>query len=138
MDCNHCKTNVEEGLGRINGIDLVQADISTSTVKIKTGNFNPSLIKETVESLGYNYQGEINKPQFQFTLMESYKIFVKGMTCNHCKANVEKALNNIPAISKVEVDLDQSIAKIEGDNIDLNEVKKQLNEVGYEYGGIVS
>jgi len=138
MDCNHCKTNVEEGIGRIEGIELVEADIDSSTVKIKTNNFNPLLIKETVESLGYNYQGETNKNQYQFTLMESYKIFVKGMTCNHCKANVEKALKNIPAISKVEVDLDQSIAKIEGDNIDLNDVKKQIDEVGYEYGGIVS
>ncbi len=138
MDCNHCKTNVEDGLSRLKGIDMVQANINTSTVKIKTANFNPELIKETVESLGYNYQGEINKPKFQFTMMEKYTIKINGMTCNHCKANVEKTLKSISGISKVVVDLDQSIAIIEGENIDFKEVESQINSIGYEYAGKVS
>jgi copper ion binding protein len=138
VDCNHCKANVEEGIGKLEGIDFVQANINNSTVKIKTANFNPALIKETVESLGYNYQGEINKPKFQFTVMKKYTIKVKGMTCSHCKANVEKALNNISGVSKAEVDLDQSIVIIEGDNVDFDEVKNQINGIGYEYGGNVS
>ena len=141
MDCNHCKTNVEEGLGRLQGIDFVQADISTSTVKIKTDSYDQVKIRETIEALGYGFEGELskqNKPQFQFTLMEKYAIKINGMTCNHCKANVEKTLIGIQGVSKAEVNLEQSVAVIEGKNIDLEEVKKQIIGVGYRYEGVVS
>ncbi len=138
VDCNHCKANIEEGIGKLDGIDFVQANINTSTIQIKTTNFNSALIKETVESLGYNYQGEINKPKFQFIVMEKHTIKVKGMTCNHCKANVETALSNISGISKAEVNLEQAIAIIEGEKVDFEEVKKQIDGIGYEYAGKVS
>jgi len=70
--------------------------------------------------------------------MENYKIFVKGMSCNHCKINVEKALKEIPGISAIKVELDQSMAFFEGDDIDLNLIKRCVEGVGYEYGGLVS
>ncbi len=70
--------------------------------------------------------------------MENYKVFVKGMTSNHCKANVEKALQNIPGILAIKVELEQSMAFFEGKDIDMNIIKKGLESVGYEYGGIVS
>ncbi len=70
--------------------------------------------------------------------MENYKIFVKGMSCNHCKANVEKALQDIPGVSAVKVELEQSMAFFEGDDIDLNLIKKSIEGVGYEYGGLLS
>lgn len=135
MDCSHCKTNVEQGIASLEGIELVTADIDSSTVKIKTKSFNPKLIQQTLESLGYNYQGEINKNQF--VKMENYKIYVKGMTCNHCKMNVEKTLKSVAGVSNVEVDLDQAMAVIEGTNLDMNEIKNQIDGIGYEYGGLI-
>ena len=135
LDCNHCKTNIEEGLGKIDGVELVEADINTSTIKIKTQDYNPTLIKSAVESLGYNFQGELNKKQF--VIMNNYNILVKGMTCNHCKMNVEKTLKTIKGISNVQVDLDKNMAMFEGENVNLEEVKKQIDGIGYVYGGLV-
>lgn len=135
MDCSHCKTNVEQGIAALEGIELVSADIDSSTVKIRAKRFNPQLIQETVESLGYNYQGEIKKKQYK--RMENYKIYVKGMTCNHCKMNVEKTLKSIDGVSNAVVDLDQAMALIEGTDLDMNEIKNQIDGIGYEYGGIV-
>ena len=34
------------------------------------------------------------------------KIHVKGMTCSHCIAAVTKALEGLPGVSNVQVDLD--------------------------------
>ena len=39
---------------------------------------------------------------------------VKGMTCNHCKASVEKALSSVEGVEKVEVDLTKGIAYVQG------------------------
>ena len=38
-------------------------------------------------------------------------IIVEGMTCGHCKANVEKVLNAIPNVSAT-VDLEQKAARV--------------------------
>ena len=65
--------------------------------------------------------------------MKEITITVKGMTCNHCKATVEKNLNNLKGISKAEVDLAKSQVFITGNNIDLKKVKSIIESLGYEY-----
>ena len=59
-------------------------------------------------------------------------ITVKGMTCNHCKENVENNLLKTECISNVEIDLANSKVKLEGGNIDLEKVKKLIDGLGYE------
>ena len=46
----------------------------------------------------------INNPRFR----------VDGMTCQHCKSAVEKALLEVPGVDHVEVDLRQGMASIKG------------------------
>ena len=36
---------------------------------------------------------------------DTLALTVKGMSCNHCKANVEKVIRSIPGVQEVEVDL---------------------------------
>lgn len=67
--------------------------------------------------------------------MEEKTVQVKGMTCNHCKANVEKNLSSIEGIKGIEVDLATSKVRLTGDQIDLNKVKSTVEGIGYEYAG---
>lgn len=60
MTCNHCKANVETNLGKIEGIQSVDANITTSEVSINGDSINLEEVKKTVEDLGYNYNGEIS------------------------------------------------------------------------------
>lgn len=39
---------------------------------------------------------------------------IEGMTCGHCKANVEKALKDVPGVEAVSVDLTKHQAVITG------------------------
>lgn len=64
-------------------------------------------------------------------MQKSYRI--NGMMCNHCKANVEKALARIEGVTAVRVDLGEGIAYIEGKNVDSNTVIATIRELGYEY-----
>lgn len=138
MDCNHCKVNIENGIGSLQNIESVEANIENATVKIRTKIFNPEIIKETVETLGYKIKNEMENNQFQFTPMKNYKIQIKGMTCNHCKANVERTLGSMKNLSKVEVNLENGSAAIEGTDINLDEIKNKINEIGYEYKGLLN
>ena len=67
--------------------------------------------------------------------VEIIKIKVKGMTCNHCKITVEKALGNIVQVKEAEADIVNSTVTLKGDNIDLNKAKDIVEESGYQYEG---
>ena len=59
MTCNHCKATVEENLGKIDGIDMVEADFNKKRVKLSGEDFDLEKVREKIESLGYNYGGQV-------------------------------------------------------------------------------
>ncbi len=136
MTCNHCKTSVSNGL-TAKGINIEDVDLVNSTVKIKGNITDEKLIAETINSLGYNYKGIINKP-FKNRNMETYKISIKGMTCNHCTMNVEKTVKQLQGIKEVKASLSDNSATIKGENINLEEIKKAIESIGYEYTGTMN
>ncbi len=75
----------------------------------------------------------INK--LNFTTMTLKTINVQGMTCNHCKANVENNLKNLDCITSVNIDLATGNVELDGNNIDLEKVKNVVNSLGYKYVG---
>jgi len=46
----------------------------------------------------------------------SLQLSVSGMTCNHCRAKVEQALNGVPGVYGVFVDLDGGSAEVDFDD----------------------
>ncbi len=69
--------------------------------------------------------------------MNEIKFFVRGMSCNHCKMRVEDHLKKLKSLQNVTADLDRQIVTITGDDIDLNQVKIMVEEIGYRYDGEV-
>lgn len=62
---------------------------------------------------------------------------VNGMTCNHCKASVEKNVGAISGVKSVQVDLASKIVVIEADDVSDDVVANTVNELGFEYSGKV-
>ncbi|WPD18319.1 heavy-metal-associated domain-containing protein [Thermaerobacter composti] len=58
---------------------------------------------------------------------------VKGMSCDHCKAAVKKAIAGVPGVQEVDVDLATGRVTVtyEGD-LDDARVRKAVEEAGYE------
>ncbi len=69
--------------------------------------------------------------------MAGKTIKVNGMTCNHCKANVESNLGTISGIEHIEIDLVSGKVKMAGEDIDLTAVKDKVESIGYQYEGEV-
>lgn len=59
------------------------------------------------------------------------KVKIKGMSCMHCVGSTRKALEKIPGIKNVEVDLEKGEARYEGD-VDKDAVKKAIAAIGFE------
>lgn len=60
---------------------------------------------------------------------------VKGMSCNHCKASVEKALKALPEVETVSVDLSNGNVAISGKVSPAN-VEKAVTQAGFEFAGL--
>ena len=65
-------------------------------------------------------------------VITEHKFKINGMMCNHCKANVEKAIAGIEGVRAVRVELSEGIAYIDGENIDPQKVISTINGIGYE------
>jgi len=69
--------------------------------------------------------------------MNNIKIYVRGMTCKHCKKNVELNIKKISGIDNTIVDLDSQVVTITGENIDLQKVQETVESIGYKFDGKV-
>ncbi|MBL4560630.1 MAG: SO_0444 family Cu/Zn efflux transporter [Labilibaculum sp.] len=64
-------------------------------------------------------------------------VLVNGMTCNHCKNSVEKHIGAMNNITSAKVNLEQKLLHIVGKSIDMNTIKKEIESLGFEFGGEV-
>jgi len=70
--------------------------------------------------------------------MNEIKVFVRGMSCNHCKISVESNLKKLDGIEKIVADVDKGVVTLAGNSIDLDKVKDIVEGIGYKYGGRVA
>jgi uncharacterized membrane protein YraQ (UPF0718 family)/copper chaperone CopZ len=69
------------------------------------------------------------------TDMNNIEVTVKGMTCNHCKATVENNVTAMEGIESAEANLSTEKVRIQGENVDLEKVKKKIESLGYRFEG---
>jgi len=67
---------------------------------------------------------------------KNLKIGVGGMTCNHCKASVERNLKSIEGIESVNANPDTGDVIIQGTAFDLEKIKFVIEDIGYNYKGV--
>lgn len=61
------------------------------------------------------------------------RIYIEGMSCNHCSMRVEKALKNIDGVKNVKVDLAGKVAIVESEkDISDKVIKDIIDEAGYK------
>ncbi len=59
---------------------------------------------------------------------------VEGMSCMHCVKAVKDAVESLPGISRVEVDLAGKKVEVafDGEKVKLASIKDKITEAGYE------
>lgn len=63
------------------------------------------------------------------------QIQIKGMTCNHCKMRVEKALKQA-GCGKIKVDLEAGAATADARGISEERLREVIEELGFQCGEI--
>ncbi|EEG77131.1 heavy-metal-associated domain-containing protein [Dethiobacter alkaliphilus] len=59
---------------------------------------------------------------------------IGGMTCNHCKMKVEKALKTLDGVQDVQINLEAGQADVsyDGSKISESDLKAVVGDAGYE------
>lgn len=67
-------------------------------------------------------------------MSEKLTLSISGMSCNHCKMKVEKALKTLDGVEDVQVNLEAGQADVQYDpnKITGQELKAVIGEAGYE------
>jgi Cu+-exporting ATPase len=102
MTCASCVARVEKGLNKENGVEVARVNLASEQAEVLfdpkvTG---PDLIAERIRKTGFSV------PEREFTLN------ITGMTCATCVARVEKVLNRVAGVEKVEVNLANETARV--------------------------
>ncbi len=58
-------------------------------------------------------------------------ISIKGMSCQHCVASTKKALEGVPGVSNVHVDLDKKEASYDGE-VASEVISDAISKIGFE------
>lgn len=66
--------------------------------------------------------------------MKTSEIKIKGMSCNHCVASVQKALSALEGVKSVDVSLENETATVEYDEAKTEEniFKNVIDDIGFE------
>ena len=67
-----------------------------------------------------------------FSLENIQTLHVGGMTCNHCKANVENSVKSFEGVDEAIVDLLSGKVIIKGKTFDLEKIKSGIESIGYK------
>ena len=85
------------------------ANHENSSVEFIDQGLSPEEIKNAIEEAGYKIvknKGEDNMEKI---------LNVEGMSCNHCKASVRKALEDLDGVREADVSLEDKKARVELD-----------------------
>lgn len=64
--------------------------------------------------------------------MDTKTIKVDGMTCNHCKMNVESNLEKLPFVKSASVNLSEKTVVLEGEDLEIEKAKDTIVSLGYK------
>ena len=59
-------------------------------------------------------------------------LYVGGMTCNHCRENVENSVRSSSGVSEVTVDLATGRVDFTGESADVEKIKAGIESIGYK------
>jgi copper chaperone CopZ len=77
----------------------------------------------------------LKKPSEMAEATKQIKVRVEGMTCNHCKMNVEKSILKLEGIEGAVADPDTSEVVISGSDVSLERIRAAVEDIGYAFKG---
>lgn len=125
MTCATCASSIEKALCELGGVENASVNFASekTIVDYDPHKVNLEKIARTIDELGY-------------TSKTKKSIFpVSGMTCASCVSRVEQALQGVPGVVSVAVNLASEKATVEYlEDADVGEMHRAVSDAGYGLG----
>ncbi len=102
---------------------------------LSTGLLVFFLINGTVQKYLERRKSLIKNSSIKSMDTQTYAYRVDGMTCSHCKANVERGLGALKGVTNVHADPDRNQVTLHAADILEEQVKETVEKLGYQFGG---
>ncbi len=138
MSCAACVRRVEQGLSTLAGVDGASVNFATerASVDYDPDAVSPAAMKAKIRELGYEV---VESQPKSGDKLQKTTVSIGGMSCASCVRRVEGALKALPGVKDASANLATSKATLihTADLLNLTEVKKVLDDAGYEFLGLV-
>ncbi len=101
MTCASCAGRVERALRKVAGAEQVNVNLATEQARVQAPADRLPALVEAVSQAGYSVP------------TQSIELNIGGMTCASCAGRVERALNKVPGVQSVSVNLASERAHVE-------------------------
>jgi P-type Cu+ transporter len=123
MTCATCSTRVEKALNKVSGVCAASVNLASeqATVTYDPARITPDQLPAIVEQAGYG------------VITDRIEFPVTGMTCATCSRRVEKALNKVPGVLNVQVNLasEQATVTYVPTTATWQDIKAAVEQAGY-------
>jgi Cu+-exporting ATPase len=123
MTCATCSTRVEKALNKVSGVCAASVNLASeqANVTYDPTRIAPDQLLATVEQAGYG------------VITDRIEFPVTGMTCATCSRRVEKALNKVPGVLNVQVNLasEQATVTYVPTTATWQDIKAAVEKAGY-------
>ncbi|MFJ2691920.1 heavy metal translocating P-type ATPase [Pseudomonas sp. NPDC087336] len=101
MTCASCAGRVERALSKVTGASAVSVNLATEQARVQAPVDSLPALMEAVQKAGYS------------VAQQRLELSIDGMTCASCVGRVERALNKVPGVRSVSVNLANERAHLE-------------------------
>ena len=109
MTCASCVRRVEKALLKVPGVHSAAVNLATESATVEVSPSAVPLLEPAVESAGYKArvpaQLPLESPPVPESSDDRIVLPIEGMTCASCVRRVERALENVPGVGNVSVNL---------------------------------
>ena len=127
LHCASCVSRVEEKLKSLKGVKSANVNLANGTALVEYDEnlINPSVMKNSIDSLGY---------VFKIIKTKSVVVKVGGLHCASCVAKLENSLKAHKGILEANVNLatNKAFITFDGSIIDERKIKDIISNTGYE------
>src|SRR5579875_2930983 len=102
MTCTSCVRHVERALSRIPGVQAVTVNLANETARVRFDPAQASLSNLAAAIAAAGYRVPVEEARFP----------VRGMTCASCVRRVERAVQRVPGVESVAVNLATETATV--------------------------
>lgn len=137
MTCASCVARVERFVGRMDGVNSVNVNLTTERADIELDTSSTTTsedIQAVIKKAGFTVES-LTEPQQTTQVGEHVVLGVGGMTCASCVARVERLVGRMDGVQAVAVNLSTERADINLEPnavVSVDDIMAVINKAGFE------